>query len=144
VRQSDDNYVFDTATDPLYSKLGGFYPADNRLFGDDDGSGHNEQFTFRFDANFVYDESADQFFEALADAEVWVFIDDKLVIDMGGFHGPLTQRIDLDRLCLNDGQTYKLSFFYAHRYVPQSTMRLETNIQFIANGAEVAVHSPFD
>jgi fibro-slime domain-containing protein len=134
VRQSNDTYLFDDKLDPHYSKLGGFYPCDGRLMGDQDSSGHNENFTYQFEAMFTYSALTNQFFEAMADAEVWVFIDDELVIDLGGFHGAINQRVDLSRLCLNEGQEYKLSFFLASRYAPQSSLRISTNIEFV--GAE--------
>lgn len=130
VRQANGNYVFDDTTDPHYSKLGGFFPADGRLFGDKDASGHNTLFTYYFEAMFTYDESVPQFFSVYTDMEVWVFINDKLVIDMGGFHGMLEQRIDLSRLCLTDGGEYKLAYFMASRHAPNSRLRIETNLDF--------------
>ena len=38
--------------------------------------------------------------------------------------------IDLDRLCLVDGQSYWLSLWVAQRTAPQASVRMETNILF--------------
>jgi hypothetical protein len=53
VKQDGDFYLFDDATDPLYSWLGGFFPIDGRLFGDE-GSMHNHHFSYAVMASFVY------------------------------------------------------------------------------------------
>ena len=131
--QGTSQYVFDDKTDPRYSKLGGFYPADGRMLGDRDASGHNQDFSYSFDSSFTYDSTKPQFFEVASDAEVWVFIDGKLVIDMGGFHGSLKERIDLSRLCLTSGSKYKVQFFMAHRYESPSSLKIATNLQFTSS-----------
>ena len=41
-----------------------------------------------------------------------MFIDGRLVIDVGGVHGAIEQSIELDRLDLED-EVYQLSFFMA-------------------------------
>lgn len=142
-KQVDGSYMFDAKTDPYYSKLGGFYPADNLLFGTKSASGHNDPFTYQFHAYFTYTAAMQQYFQTLTDSEVWVFINDKLVIDMGGFHSATQQRIDLSRLCLTEGKKYKLSFFMAHRYAPESAMKIQTNIPFEGVTQQV-VFSPSD
>jgi fibro-slime domain-containing protein len=131
VRQSDATYLFDDTLDPLYSERGGFYPIDGVLFGNTpQWPSHNHHFTYTLQAQFTYEASANQFFELATDADAWVFIGTKLAIDLGGIHDVLQQRIDLDRLCLNDGQTYTLRLFMAQRYAPESVLRIHTDLLF--------------
>ena len=80
-KQADDTYLFDDATHPEYSPLGGFFPIDGRLYGNE-GDTHNHHFTYTIRASFTYDASAAQFLESTADADVWVFVDDQLAIDL--------------------------------------------------------------
>ncbi len=59
-----------------------------------------------------------------------MFVDDQLVIDLGGIHDPITQRMDLSRLCLIDGSSHKLTIFRAQRFSGLSRFRLWTNLEF--------------
>ncbi len=130
VRQSNGSYVFDDKIDPYYRDLGGFFPIDGDLFGDSPGSpNHNYHFTFELHTEFTYDASGQQVFQFIGDDDVWVFIDGRLVIDLGGVHSATDQFVDLNRLNLVDGETYKLDFFFAERHRTQSNFRIVTNLK---------------
>lgn len=131
VRQPGTNvYTFDDKQDPQYADTGGFFPINNDLFGNSAGDHKNFHFTFELQTEFTYEEDAGMNFKFTGDDDVWVFIDDHLVVDIGGVHGAVSQTIDVDRLeWLEDGQRYKLSFFFAERHRTQSNFRLETTLQ---------------
>lgn len=132
VRERNSNrYVFDDRDDPTYSSLGGFFPINGELFGNSGGStpNRNHHFTFELDTTFVYEKGSGQVFTFNGDDDVWVFVDGKLVIDIGGVHSRVSQTIDLDRLTwLQDGQRYKLQFFFTERHRTESNFRIETTI----------------
>lgn len=144
-RQPDGVYVFDDTIDTYYSQLGGFYPLDGRAFGSEPDSAHNQFFSYQFEATFTYDASmADPYLAVGANADVWVYVNDQLVIDLGGIHDRLDQRIDLTRLCLNDGELVRVTLFMAQRNVMDSIFRFETNLTLNGRAQPYAVTNFFD
>ncbi|MCB9840933.1 MAG: fibro-slime domain-containing protein [Phycisphaeraceae bacterium] len=130
VREAGTNrYVFNDRTDSAFSSLGGFFPINGQMYGNYGSTGKNFHFTFELDTEFVYQAGSGQVFTFTGDDDVWVFIDGKCVIDIGGVHSAVSQTIDLDRLSwLEDGQMYSLKFFFAERHTTQSNFRIETTI----------------
>lgn len=132
-RQADGTYMFDDKLDPYYAPRGGFFPIDGALFGNPGGSpDHNFHFTFELHGDFVYDASAGQFFHFIGDDDIWVFIDGQMVIDLGGVHASREQYIDVNRLDMADGETYRLDFFFAERHRTQSNFRITTNLPLVS------------
>ena len=89
---------------------------------------HNFGFTFELHAKFAYAKGAGQRFDFRGDDDVWVFINDSLVIDLGGVHSAEYAAIDLDGLGLVDGKNYPLDFYFAERRVTGSRLTITTSL----------------
>ncbi len=125
-----NKYVFDDKDDSFFQAAGGFFPINGELYGNYSSTGKNFHFTFELATEFKFEADSGQIFRFVGDDDVWVFIDGKLVIDLGGVHGAMDQTIELDRLSwLVDGETYSLHFFFAERHTTQSNFRVETTLQ---------------
>jgi fibro-slime domain-containing protein len=146
MRQPDGSYVFDDTQDPRYVKRGGFFPIDDQLLGNPGGGpDHNYHFTMEMHTRFTYDADGDQFFRFVGDDDVWVYIDGKLAIDLGGVYDANEQFVDLRRMGLEDGETYTLDFFFAERHRTESNFRIETNLELESAGPRLpAITMPFD
>ncbi len=88
----------------------------------------NGNFCMESHATFIYQKG--QRFAFRGDDDVWVFIDDKLAVDLGGVHTPKSDSVDLDKLSLTPGKEYKWDFFYCDRQPCGSSLRVKTSIFF--------------
>lgn len=120
-----------------------FYPVDDRLFGNE-GAPHNGNFTFETNFSFIYTSCGSQFFEVSGADDVYLFIDGRLVIDLGGVLNGQQQTIEFDRLGLTDGNTYQARFFYANRHTTGAELNLRTNVEMIMPTITPIASAAFD
>jgi fibro-slime domain-containing protein len=106
-----------------------FFPIDNQGWGNE-GNNHNFHFTLEMHAEFLYEGGEVFGFEG--DDDLWVFVNGKLAIDLGGVHGPLSGNVDMDaqanNLGLQIGQVYPIDFFFAERHTTESNFKITTTI----------------
>ena len=133
--QADGTYVFDARTAPnMGGPPKGFFPIDDLLYGNYAGNGgiHNFHFSFELHGDFIYDDAAGQIFEFNGDDDVWVFVNGRIVVDLGGRHSPKSMFVDMNRLGLTHGKPYRLSFFLLERRTSGSNCIITTNLPLVS------------
>jgi fibro-slime domain-containing protein len=141
-----------------FNKIG-FWPLDNRGFGNEWSSAyqkrsdtisepdptltllapgvwpHNYSFTMTMQRTFV--KMPHDTFTFTGDDDAWLFINNKLVMDLGGPHSSLSMTVLIDTCFKNTGnladtmvnnQNYNFDFFYCERHSTQSNCTITTNM----------------
>ena len=114
-----------------------FFPLDGLGWGND--GDHNFYFTTEIHTQFKY--GGGEKFSFTGDDDVWVFINRKLVIDLGGVHVAEDATVDVDQraqeLGLVVGQVYPFDMFQNERHKSQSNFRADTDLNFVDCGTIV-------
>ena len=136
-------YVFSSETLPS----GGYYPADGRLFGNPPDKAtkkpapHNHHFTVEFAATLTYSEKTPQWMIFGASDDLWVYVNGKLVVDLGGFGEARKQYLMIDRLGAregwSEGSQHDIRIFMANRSISESYLLLMSNFALGDGGSPV-------
>ena len=112
-----------------------FFPLDDKGWGNQNRN-HNFHFTTELHTQFQY--RGGETFHFTGDDDVWVFINGRLAIDLGGVHSAEDAEVSLDaratEFVIEKGKVYPLELFQAERHTSASNFRIETNLDFVNCG----------
>ena len=115
-----------------------FFPLDDKGFGNE-GNNHNFHFTTEIHTQFRY--KGGEVFNFTGDDDVWIFIDNQLLVDLGGVHGAKSAKVVIDEkaadLGLEKTKVYPFDMFQAERHTTESNFRADTNLDFVDCGTIV-------
>jgi fibro-slime domain-containing protein len=106
---------------------GSWEPINDALLGNEGGP-VNRNFTVDVSSIFFNRDCESMYIEVETSMDCWVFIDDVMVIDLGGATGNARQRIDLDRLGLEDETWHRVRFFIAQRLDGPQDLSISTSL----------------
>jgi len=125
-------FYFEPNNGVLTFQSNAFFPLDGAGWGNTPKWPHNFGFTTEVHTQFSY--KGKETFAFTGDDDLWVFINHKLAIDLGGLHSQRTKKISLDmeaaKLGIAVGGTYDLDLFHAERHTDASNFRVDTNLAF--------------
>jgi fibro-slime domain-containing protein len=132
-------YKFDrSGTHPTIKR---FMPLDNRGFGNDrpEESGKMRNYNFCMELHTKFEYFSGMTFDFNGDDDVWLFINDSLVMDLGYLHTPANGFVEMDELTgLKFGETYNFDLFYCERHSTGSTIRMITNLPVLVPSSKAS------
>jgi fibro-slime domain-containing protein len=93
----------------------------------------NFHYTMEGHARFVYHYSENLYFTFIGDDDVYLYVNGKRIVDLGGTH-PISKVVvnlnDVAEVCgLEEGGIYSFDFFYMERHGTAANLSIETNIR---------------
>eukprot|EP00300_Choanocystis_sp_HF-7_P008747 c16083_g1_i1.p1 GENE.c16083_g1_i1~~c16083_g1_i1.p1 ORF type:complete len:467 (+),score=60.35 c16083_g1_i1:82-1482(+) len=108
-----------------------FFPITNLGWGQE-VSGYSTNFHFAFSIHAEFNYTGKERFDFSGDDDVWVFLNGKLVLDLGGIHGQTPGSVTLssiaDKVGLQIGKRNTFDFFQAERHTSGSNCKFTTTI----------------
>ncbi len=118
-----ETYVFNS---PL------FFPVDRKGFKENKrgkAKSHNYSYAMEVHTSFLY--RGGEYFNFRGDDDIYLFIDGKLAMDLGGMHSAQIASVEIDKIPgLKKGNTYSFDLFFAERQTTSSSLRIEGTFIF--------------
>lgn len=94
-----------------------------------DGGPHNFHFTSELRYRFRFEAGQSYSIEVTGDDDLWIFVNGRLALDLGGIHTPVGGEVVIDsdsasRFGLEAGELHEVAIFHAERQTTGSTLRL--------------------
>jgi fibro-slime domain-containing protein len=125
----------DPLTNVLTYNNQSYFPLDTLTYPaiwDSTNPAHNFFFTTELSAKLIYSGDRDNVFSFTGDDDIWVFINNQLVLDLGGIHSSQTASFDFDNLAaglgINLGEAYDFKLFHAERHTVASTLAITSSL----------------
>jgi fibro-slime domain-containing protein len=87
-----------------------------------------QNFSFGMEIHRKFTYKPGQIFKFRGDDDTWVYINNKLVVDIGGTHAKDSATVNLSSLGLVSGNEYWFDMFYCERAVWESNILITTNM----------------
>lgn len=121
-----------------YNDRGGYTGYDGKKLypTSDDGKAHNNMFGMQYSVKFKLTEDyvgpLEYYF--FGDDDMWVFLDGKLVCDIGGVHSSVGEYVNLwDYIAKGDAGTHTLKFYYTERGLSGSTCYMQFTLPSVSS-----------
>ncbi len=96
------------------------------------GDRHNYGFTGEVHVTFTL-ETSGGVIQVRSDDDVYLFLDGRLAIDLGGKHVSLSAEIELDTLGVSVGDEHRIDLFYAERGGASADFMVKTNFALVSS-----------
>jgi fibro-slime domain-containing protein len=135
-----NTFTFDYTGYPLNPPIGKvdkwFLPIEGQGWGNEARPGRkwnsNYGFSMKLNTNFFFRGTETFFLQG--DDDLWVFVNNKLAVDLGGTHMPKSKLLDMSdvetqaKLGITPGNSYDLDFYMCERNQHGSTLVIQTTI----------------